>query len=163
MSQFAIMKPMFHPVLKFSAAILLALVFSTGLALASEEEGDAEKKAKPPEKPKPDSAISQVLQLPEVKKWAEWITSQNDGRSITAWGEAIKTVGETQCWEVGIGESDPSGNVKTWARFCQTQFGSDVWVETKQPTSDEIIYLPYDKWISLCHPTYKSPGICQSG
>ena len=117
-------------------------------------------KPKQPDKPRPDSAISVVLALPEVKQWANWMTSLGNGTSLTAWGETIKEVDGHKCWGIAVGEQEKDG-VHIWRRFCVMQSGVEVWVESIQADPmDEIHYLTYDKWQSDCAPTPNSPGKC---
>lgn len=139
-------------------AVLVAF-FLAGTAVYSEEEGE-EKKAKPPEKPRPDSAISTVLQLPEVKKWSHWAERMKDGSSLTVWGEAIKTVNDAECWDVAVG-INKGLDTKVLARFCVMQVGLDLYVEGKQKDPmDAITYYPYEVWRKSCHPTESTAGRC---
>jgi hypothetical protein len=143
----------------FIFPVFFLMVFS---AVAEEEGEHGEKKAKQPEKPKPDSVISAVMALSEVQAWGKWIQSKNNGHSISAWGESMRTVEEhNQCWEVAVGEIDAAGdNIRVWKRFCVTQGGS-VWVESRSKEfPDETTYVPYDSWKKECSPSSNSPGKC---
>ena len=132
----------------------------SGAAMAAAEEGEQEKKPKKEEKPRPDSAVSMVMHLPEVKKWQNWVDSKKDGSSLEVWGEAVKTLDGGECWDVAVGVTK-ADDTKVLARFCIMQKGLDMYVEGKQKNPlDEIIYIPYEKWRSMCRPTASSAGDC---
>ncbi len=138
--------------------VVIALVLRVGGACA-EEEGGHEHKAKPPDKPRPDSAISSVLQLPIVKGWQKWLLSEKHS-ALTAWGEEVKEMDGHKCWDIAVGVETADG-VHVWRRFCVMQSGIEIFVESI-PTDplDEIHYITYDDWLKHCNPTYNSPGTC---
>jgi hypothetical protein len=138
-------------------AILLSAAFLLTAVAALAEEGGEEKPKKPPEKPRPDSAISMVMGLPEVKEWKKWMEAH--GHTLEVWGESVKSIDGAQCWEVGVGEGDKDG-VKTWAYFCLKQTGLDIWVEGSSGPTESITYYPYEVWRKLCKPLPNSPGRC---
>jgi len=138
----------------FFAIFLLA-----GAVFAGEEAAEGEKKPKAPDKPRPDSAVSSVLQLPVVKEWQRWMESRK-GVHLTAWGEAVKEVDGHTCWDVAVGE-ESGGEVHIWRRFCIMKAGIEILVESL-PTDplDEIHYFTYDDWLLKCQPSFNSPGKC---
>jgi hypothetical protein len=123
------------------------------------EEG--EKKAKPDEKPRPDSAISVILGLPEVKKWKEAIESKKDGSTIDIWGESIKEVNGSKCWGVAAAERNGDDS-RIWKRFCIMQTGLEIWIEqvSRDDGIETIKYLTYEKWRKSCNSSQKSNGSC---
>lgn len=178
------MRPVLHLTALFTASLLIACAVptfkeaglspSSGHGEAASAQGGhgapaegghgaegGEKKAKPDEKPKPDSVISSVLALPAVKKWSEWMESKDNGSHIVAWGEYVKEVQGTPCWSIVVGEENNKGNTTVWKRFCMQQKGLEMWVESPLGAkADEPNYITYDTWRTKCSPTYNSPGIC---
>ena len=125
------------------------------------EGGEGEHKKKPDEKPRPDSAVSSIKQLPIVRKWQEYISAKNNGSYLDIWGELVKTVNGSKCWDIAVGERDINDEVRIWKRFCIQQTGLEIWVEDPpEDPLEEMKYVPYDKWLSKCKPKYNSPGKC---
>lgn len=144
--------------------ITSALFFAVPLHGVAEEvakeDAEGHEKKAPEEKAKPDSAVSFVSNLPEVKKWEEWLEGQGKGETLSAWGDALKQVDGKPCSEITVASVDAENNTHIWVYFCVTAGGS-VLVETKPKTPEEAIaYLSYEDWKKKCHPTNKSPGIC---
>lgn len=149
--------------------LTLVYLFATNFVLAEEvgaehgkpEEAGHEKKKKPDEKPKPDSAVSSIMQLKIVKKWQKYVEDKNNGNYIDAWGEMVKTVNGSKCWNVAVGEFDVNGDTHIWKRFCVQQTGLEMWVESPPADPlDDMKYLTYEEWLTNCKPTYNSPGKC---
>lgn len=140
--------------------LLLLLLMSANIAIASDEEAAGEKKAHTPEKPSPDSAISVVLQLPEVQDWEKYINAGKDGAVFTIWGESVESIDGNKCWGVVVGKITTK-RTSVLKRFCVMQAGRDVWVEgAKNDSSDEVNFIQYEKWRDSCKPTARSTGTC---
>jgi|GEM_PF-5728679 len=151
-----------------SLVFVLFLTFQGGIVVYAEEaapaqaqeDGEHTKKASPEEeKPRPDSAISTVMQLPEVVAWKKWIESRHNEMEV--WGESMKTVDGYKCWSVAVAERyADSEDFKVYKRFCVMKTGLDILVETMSADLQEVRYLSYEKWKSSCEPAFNSPGNC---
>lgn len=154
-----------------SKLILLMLLVLSGSviqrveAVAGEtaEENELPKKEKkegPDFKPRPDSAISVILQLSEVQKWKKWIESKHDGSYMDVWGESVKEVEGSRCWGVAVAEKNHD-EARVIARFCVMQTGLEIWVENVSRDIPEVItYFTYEKWRHQCKPDESSAGSC---
>jgi hypothetical protein len=150
------------------AFIFVVMLLLAGNAVFAEEGGaesakegaEGEKPKGPPPKQPPDSAISIVLELPEVKAWQTSMESK--GHSLDVWGEAIKTISGDPYWEVGVGEAtrQDDDNRKLWAYFCVNKFSKDVLVEKEDTITHDITYISYAEWKKRCHPLYNFHGQC---
>jgi hypothetical protein len=176
-------------------ALLTVLCLCKSLAFAVESAAPpatdpkaAESKPADPKKDKSKikvdagSAIGNVMKLPIVKEWEQWVSTGKDSGHLVAYGEEIgevkkvndeNTQQETEdeasqehpCWEVVVAEKkEHLEHMYIWRRFCVMQTGGDIWVKGLQSESDpadkEPTYVRYEKWVNDCKPTYNSPGQC---
>ncbi len=118
------------------------------------------KKAKPTEKLRSGAVIGVVLELPEVKKWQQWVESGNNGHTLSAWGQDIMHVGDNACSDIAVAETDADGNSHVWIHFCVTPGGAVMVETTPRSPEDEVTFMTYDEWKKKCFPTGRSPGIC---
>jgi len=152
------------------AKILLVFTIMLAFPLCAEEaaiEGHGEEKAKKQKKDdqqmksRSDSAISQILQLPEVKKWKAWIESRNDGSYLDLWGEGVKQVEGSKCWGVAVARKTEDDST-ILARFYIMQTGLEIWVEqVSHEIPETISYFSYETWRKKCKPTENSAGSCK--
>lgn len=145
-----------------SFLLLAAWVFAFATIAAADEgaEGGEAAKHKPQPKPTPDSAVSVILDLPEVKAWQNWMDGK--GYTLEAWGESIRRIETDPCWEVAVAEKTGSGDddIRPWIYFCVNRYSKDVTVEKEDKATGETIFMPYDSWKKNCHPLSNSPGKC---
>lgn len=149
--------------MKVKAVLLAILLLVSHAASASEGEeageGGEHKKAKQPAKPLPDSAVSIVLQLPELQAWQRHIEAKNDGSTLTAWGDTIQETKDGKCWEVAVARTKDE-NSKVLKYFCVMQASRDILVE--KPSEDPLAgveFMPYEDWHKSC-PADAKPGTC---
>lgn len=142
------------------AAALLLVVAQAALASEGGEGGEGgEKKAKQPAKPLPDSAVSVILQLPEVQAWQHRIEAKENGNTLTAWGNAIQETKDGKCWEVAVARSKGE-STKILKYFCVMQASRDILVEkVAADPLDGVEFMPYEDWHKACPPN-AYPGAC---
>jgi hypothetical protein len=140
--------------MKRSLIALTIALFS--FSAVAEEGGEHGEEKKPPPAPSKDSPVAQVLKLPVVAGWKQWMKA--NGGYLLAWGESISSPEGQKCWGVAVGETQKDG-MHVWKHFCVPAAGGDIWVATAG-ASGEVAYKLYDAWVKECEPTENSSGHC---